>query len=81
MGLVGAGYDEYEKDYVFATVQTINRDSHLMEYKPDDFDGIVLDEVSYSATVHIGSDSYITVREDLLRYLQSNILTPEENVG
>ena len=26
MGLVGAGYAEYDSDYVFATVQTLNRD-------------------------------------------------------
>ena len=26
MGLVGAGYREYNADYVFATVQTLNRD-------------------------------------------------------
>ena len=30
MGLVGAGAYEYDKDYVFATVQTLNRDRHLM---------------------------------------------------
>ena len=25
MGLVGAGYHEYDKDYVFAMVQTLNK--------------------------------------------------------
>lgn len=49
MGLVGAGYHEYDKDYVFATVQTLNRDSHLMEYKPNEFDCIVLDEAHHSS--------------------------------
>lgn len=49
MGLVGAGYHEYDKDYVFATVQTLNRDSHLMEYNPNDFDCIVLDEAHHSS--------------------------------
>jgi len=44
MGLVGGGYHEYDKDYIFATVQTLNRDSHLMEYQPDDFDCIILDD-------------------------------------
>lgn len=53
MGLVGAGYHEYDKDYVFATVQTLNRDSHLMEYKPDDFECIVLDEAH-----HTSADTY-----------------------
>nr|MCR5754529.1 DEAD/DEAH box helicase family protein [Acetatifactor sp.] len=32
MGLVGAGYHDYDKDYVFATVQTLNKDAHLLEY-------------------------------------------------
>ena len=41
MGLVGAGYHEYDKDYVFAMVQTLNKDSHLMEYRPDEFDCII----------------------------------------
>lgn len=44
MGLVGAGYHEYEKDYVFAMVQTLNRDEHLMKYRPDEFDCIILDD-------------------------------------
>ena len=49
MGLVGAGYDEYEKDYVFATVQTLNRNEHLKKYRPDEFDCIILDEAHHSA--------------------------------
>ncbi len=49
MGLVGAGYQEYEKDYVFAMVQTLNRDNHLYQYKPDEFDCIILDEAHHSA--------------------------------
>ncbi|MCR5847626.1 MAG: DEAD/DEAH box helicase [Lachnospiraceae bacterium] len=49
MGLVGAGYSEYDKDYIFATVQTLNRDTHLFEYKPDEFDCIILDEAHHSS--------------------------------
>ena len=44
MGLVGAGSYEYEKDYVFATVETLNRDAHLFQYQPDAFDCIILDD-------------------------------------
>ncbi len=44
MGLVGAGYHEYNADYVFATVQTLNRDEHLLQYAEDTFDCIILDE-------------------------------------
>ncbi|MGN0390618.1 MAG: DUF3427 domain-containing protein [Wujia sp.] len=49
MGLVGVGSHEYEKDYVFATVQTLNREEHLHKFKPDDFDCIVLDEAHHSS--------------------------------
>ncbi len=44
MGLVGAGYNEYDADYVFATVQTLNRDEHLYKYRKDEFDCIILDD-------------------------------------
>jgi superfamily II DNA or RNA helicase len=53
MGLVGAGYHEYDCDYVFATVQTLNRDEHLLKYDFDEFDCIILDEAH-----HISADTY-----------------------
>lgn len=53
MGLVGAGYHEYDADYVFATVQTLNRDEHLLQYAQDAFDCIVLDEAH-----HVPADTY-----------------------
>ncbi len=53
MGLVGAGYHDYDADYVFATVQTLNRDEHLMQYAKDTFDCIVLDEAH-----HVPADTY-----------------------
>ena len=49
MGFVGAGYSDYDRDYVFATVQTLNRDEHLRKYAPDDFDCIILDEAHHSS--------------------------------
>ena len=49
MGLVGAGYSDYDSDYVFATVQTLNRDEHLHKYDPDEFDCIILDEAHHSS--------------------------------
>ena len=45
MGLLGAGYREYDADYVFATVQTLNREEHLLKYNPEEFDCIILDEI------------------------------------
>lgn len=49
MGLVGAGFKDYDKDYIFATVQTLNRDAHLNRFKPETFDCIILDEAHHSA--------------------------------
>lgn len=49
MGLVGSGYLEYDKDYVFAMVQTLNRDEHLKKYRTDEFDCIILDEAHHSS--------------------------------
>ncbi|MDO4472996.1 MAG: DEAD/DEAH box helicase [Bacillota bacterium] len=49
MGLVGAGNSEYDRDYVFATVQTLNRDRHLFKYEKDAFDCIILDEAHHSS--------------------------------
>lgn len=49
MGLVGAGYSDYAADYVFAMVQTLNRDEHLHKYSPDEFDCIILDEAHHSS--------------------------------
>ena len=49
MGLVGAGYADYDSDYVFAMVQTLSRDEHLYKYRPDEFDCIILDEAHHSS--------------------------------
>ena len=49
MGLVGAGYSDYDSDYVFAMVQTLNRDEHLHKYSLDEFDCIILDEAHHSS--------------------------------
>lgn len=49
MGLVGAGHGDYDADYVFATVQTLNRDEHLHKYQPGAFDCIILDEAHHSS--------------------------------
>ncbi len=47
MGLVGAGHSDYDADYIFATVQTLNRDEHLLKFTPEYFDGICLDEAHH----------------------------------
>ena len=49
VGLVGAGYHEYDRDYIFATVETLNRDAHMQMYDPAEFDCIILDEAHHSS--------------------------------
>ena len=53
LGLVVGGKREYNADYVFATVQTLTRDSHLFQYEKDSFDCIILDEAH-----HVPADTY-----------------------
>ncbi len=53
LGLVGAGKNEYDADYIFATVQTLNRDEHLFNYDKHHFECIVLDEAH-----HVPADTY-----------------------
>ena len=49
MGLLGAGYHDYDADYVFATVQTLSKEEHLKYYSPETFDCIILDEAHHSS--------------------------------
>lgn len=49
MGLLGNGRYDYDKAYIFAMVQTVNKDEHLLKFKPDAFDCIILDEAHHSA--------------------------------
>ena len=51
--LVGADHHEYDVDYVIATVRTLNQDVHLLQYKKDEFECIILDE-----THHVHADTY-----------------------
>ena len=53
MGLVGAGYKDYDADFVFAMVPTLNRDEHLLMYKPNAFDCIIIDEAH-----HVSASTY-----------------------
>lgn len=62
-----------DKQYVFATIQTISRDKHLKTFDIDEFDYIIIDEVHKA-----GADSYLKV----INYFQPELLmgmtaTPE----
>ena len=49
MGMVTGKHQEYDKDYVFATIQTLSKDEILQRYSKTRFDAIVIDEAHHSA--------------------------------
>ncbi|SDB12450.1 DEAD/DEAH box helicase [Eubacterium oxidoreducens] len=49
MGIVGAGKHECDADYIFATVQTLGKDTYLKGFAADAFDCIILDEAHHSS--------------------------------
>lgn len=48
MGIVGAGYSDYDADYIFAMVETLHKEGNLRKFAPEEFDCIVLDEAHHS---------------------------------
>ena len=44
---------EYDKDYIFATIQTLSKDENMRRFSPEHFDAIVYDEAH-----HTSADSY-----------------------
>lgn len=48
MGIVGAGYSDYDADYIFAMVETLHKEENLRKFAPEEFDCIVLDEAHHS---------------------------------
>ena len=44
-GLLSGNSKEYDKDYLFSTVQTMSKDDVYTKFNPDEFDYIVIDEV------------------------------------
>ena len=48
MGIVGAGYSDYDADYIFAMVETLHKEDNLRKFTPEEFDCIVLDEAHHS---------------------------------
>ena len=44
MGMVTGKYQEYDKDYIFATIQTLSKEETLQRYSRQRFDAIVIDE-------------------------------------
>ena len=57
---------------LFATVQVLNRDSHLYKYEKDAFDCIILDEAHYLYPFHYSGITDLSMVEDRKK------LSPEE---
>lgn len=51
MGMVSGALSrwEYDKDYIFATVQTLSKDDNLQKYSAEHFDAIIYDEAHHTA--------------------------------
>ena len=50
MGLYTGNAQDKNKDFLFATVQTLSKDEHLHQFDRNDFDYLVLDEAHYLGT-------------------------------
>ena len=53
MGMVTGKYQDYNADFVFATVQTLSKEETLSRYKKEHWDLIIIDEAHHSS-----ADSY-----------------------
>ena len=76
-GLFTNSKKDIQADYIFATVQTLNKDENLKLFQPDTFDYIVIDEVH-----HAGAKTY----QKVLNYFKPKFLlgmtaTPERTDG
>ncbi len=49
MGLLSGQHQDYDSDYLFATVQTLSKEDTLRKYDPTAFDAIIIDEAHHSA--------------------------------
>ena len=48
-GRVTGKYQDYDADYIFATIQTVSKEDTLNRFDPSAFDAIVIDEAHHSA--------------------------------
>ena len=77
MGLYSGAQRELNKDFLFATVQTIAKQKHLEQFNSDYFDYIVIDESHRS-----GADSYKRlIKHFEPRFLLGMTATPERTDG
>ena len=76
-GMFSGNKKEVDKDYIFATIQTLVKDENLHMFAPDHFDYIVVDEVH-----HAGAETYQKVMQYFKpRFLLGMTATPERADG
>ena len=74
-----SGSARFDKDaeFIFSTVQTINSDRHLQNFRPDEFDYIIIDE-----THRAGANTYSRVLSYFTpKFLLGMTATPERTDG
>lgn len=77
MGLYSGGYKDLDCEFVFSTVQTISKTTHLENFPKDHFDYIIIDETHRS-----GADSYLRLIDHFQpRFLLGMTATPERTDG
>lgn len=77
MGLFSGEKRELECDFVFSTIQTISKSSHLENFSKKHFDYIIIDETHRS-----GADSYLRLIDYFEpRFLLGMTATPERTDG
>lgn len=77
MGLYSGNQRDLDCDFVFSTIQTISKASHLDNFSKDHFDYIIIDETHRS-----GADSYLRLIEHFEpKFLLGMTATPERTDG
>ncbi len=77
MGFYSGAKRELDKDFVFSTIQTISKDSHLSNFEPSHFDYIIIDESHRAA-----ADSYQKIFNHFKpKFLLGMTATPERTDG
>ena len=77
MGLYSGQTREKEADFLFSTVQTINREEHLKQFSKDYFDYIIIDE-----THRAGAKTYQRILDHFSpKFILGMTATPERTDG
>lgn len=77
MGLYSGNRRELNRDFVFSTIQTISKSTHLESFSKNHFDYIIIDETHRS-----GADSYLRLIDHFEpKFLLGMTATPERTDG